>query len=185
MKVTVGIDYSYTSPCVCIHIGDDWSLENCTFYSLNDKKSLQKVENPMFRFSPHATYTNRIQRFSNIAHYYIGILNSFDVSDVAIEGYSMGSRTGAICDISECGGILRYVLHSNGIKFTEYAPSNIKKYATGKGNAKKEALHDSFLEETGIDFRPLFQPRAKNIGNPLSDIIDSYFIAKQHFSNNT
>lgn len=183
--VVAGIDYSYTSPCACIHTGDTWSLDNCEFFGLNDKKSLEKIFHPSFNFYPHSPYTNRIERFSNIAHFYIKVLQSFDITEVAIEGYSMGSRNGAVCDISENGGILRYNLYREGISFTEYSPSNIKKYATGKGNAKKELIHESFLEETGVDWRPLFQPRAKNIGNPLSDIIDSYYIAKKLFEEKT
>jgi hypothetical protein len=53
----------------------------------------------------------------------------------------------------------------------------IKKFATGKGNANKEALQEVFLKETGYNIKEKFNMTEKQ-WNPSSDIIDSYFICK-------
>ncbi len=183
--ITIGIDYSYTSPAMCVHDGDTWSIDNCTFYVINDKKLLEKVSHPQFKFSKFKPYIHRIERFTDIANHFCSIIDRFPVKDIAIEGYSMNSKSGAVCDISENGGILRHTLYRLGYGYTDYAPTSIKKFATGKGNSKKESIYESFVEETGIDsWTLLFQPKAIKIGNPLSDIVDAYYIAKKHFDEN-
>ena len=63
------------------------------------------------------------------------------------------------------------------------APTTIKKFATGKGNANKEKLYDAFVEETGIDIRKTLDISNKS-WNPVSDIVDAYYIAKYGFMNN-
>ena len=30
--VVAGVDYSLTSPAICIHSGEDWNYSNCKFY---------------------------------------------------------------------------------------------------------------------------------------------------------
>ena len=27
-----GVDYSLSSPAICVHEGEEWSYDNCTFY---------------------------------------------------------------------------------------------------------------------------------------------------------
>jgi Holliday junction resolvasome RuvABC endonuclease subunit len=56
-------------------------------------------------------------------------------------------------------------------------PTQIKKFATGKGNANKELMQDSFVKETGVDMKKLLTMTEKQ-WNPSSDIIDAYYIAK-------
>ena len=55
-------------------------------------------------------------------------------------------------------------------------PSVVKKGATGKGNADKDMMYEAFVKETKIDLKKLFD--TEKVGNPISDIVDSYFIQK-------
>lgn len=57
---------------------------------------------------------------------------------VVIEGYSFASRGRAIVALGELGGVLRLALADAGVPVVEVPPSSRCKYATGKGNAKKE-----------------------------------------------
>ena len=57
-------------------------------------------------------------------------------------------------------------------------PTTVKKYATGKGNSDKNAMHRSFRLETGVDLKEEITPRKAKVGNPVSDIVDSYYICK-------
>lgn len=55
---------------------------------------------------------------------------------VIAEGYSFGSP-GRLVYAGELGGIIRYELFERGIPFVDVPPATLKKYSTGKGNAKK------------------------------------------------
>lgn len=68
------------------------------------------------------------------------VLNAVIFADlVVIEGYSMASRHGAH-QLGELGGVIRVALHEAGIPFVEIAPTRLKKWATGKGNANKDEM---------------------------------------------
>jgi Holliday junction resolvasome RuvABC endonuclease subunit len=98
-------------------------------------------------------------------------------SDVIfIEGYSYGSKGQAIFQIAENGGILKYRLNEQKLDYGIIVPSVVKKLATGKGNADKEKMYQAFKEETKKDLMKIFDMQTLN--NPVTDIIDSYYIAK-------
>jgi Holliday junction resolvasome RuvABC endonuclease subunit len=69
---------------------------------------------------------------------------------VAIEGYSFGSKGRAVFNIGELGGVVRLMLFREGIPFVEVPPSNIKMYATGKGNANKDAVLVEGVKRLGL-----------------------------------
>jgi len=57
------------------------------------------------------------------------------------------------------------------------APTAIKKFATGKGNANKEKMQDAFINETGVNLKEQLNMTEKQ-WNPSSDIIDAYYVCK-------
>lgn len=59
---------------------------------------------------------------------------------VVIEGYSYGSQGRALVSLGELGGLVRYMLWSEGWRYIEVSPGTLKKYATGKGDAGKNAM---------------------------------------------
>ena len=60
------------------------------------------------------------------------------------------------------------------------APTVIKKFATGKGNAKKDMMLSNFITSTGCDVRQVLDYAGDN---PISDIVDSYFICEYGIHN--
>lgn len=58
---------------------------------------------------------------------------------VAIEEYAYAKANQAH-QIGELGGVLRVLFSEMGLNWIEVNPSLVKKYATGKGNATKEAI---------------------------------------------
>ena len=66
------------------------------------------------------------------------------------------------------------------LTFTNYPPTTIKKFATGKGNANKEQMYEAFVNDllTPTDLKEQLTPKANKVISPISDIVDSYFIAK-------
>lgn len=178
--ITAGIDYSMTSPAICVHDGKEWCYKNCKFYYLVKKEKLV-FKNEMFIGDLYPEYTIDTERFDNLAQWSKSIINDHNVEDCYIEGYAFGA-TGRVFNIAENGGILKHALWMNGTQFDVIAPTIIKKFATGKGNANKEKLYEAFLSETGIDIRKILDINNKS-WNPISDIVDAYYIAKYGFMN--
>ena len=94
------------------------------------------------------------------------------IVNVVIEGISYGSsiRTKSVFDLAGLNYMIRYKLITGDIQHLNLSiatPSNIKKYATGKGNANKESIMTIF--------KYIF-PEMQNIPK-LDDIADSYFMA--------
>ena len=60
-------------------------------------------------------------------------------------------------------------------------PSVVKKYASGKGNADKQLMYDSFKNILFIDLMKMFD--MEKLNNPVTDIVDSFYIAKVGYEN--
>ena len=72
---------------------------------------------------------------------------------VFLENYSFGSVMGGrTFSIGEWGGVLRVLLDEMGFKVTGIAPTMLKKFATGKGNSKKEQMLLQTFKRYGQEF---------------------------------
>ena len=181
----VGIDYSLNSPAICI-AGDDFDFNKCSFHFLTSKKKhIGQFGKNIFGYE-HKEYKNPIIRFSNISMWALDIIHKHktDTAKVFVEGYSFGSKGQAVFQIAENCGILKYRLQmSPSILYDTIVPSVVKKYASGKGNADKQLMYDSFLNHTGADLLKAFDMGKLN--NPVTDIVDSYYIAKVGYENSS
>ena len=177
--IICGIDYSMTSPAITIHKGNVWDISNCKFFYLAHKDKLVK-DTGQFLGIPYPKYTCDSHRYDNLSSWVVKMLTERDVDIAFIEGYAFGA-VGRVFQIAENTGVMKYSLWKNNITPHIFAPTEIKKFATGKGNANKEKLYDAFFEETKLDIREILGITNKNDWNPLSDIVDSYYIAKLGF----
>jgi len=177
--VVVGIDYSMTSPSVCVHTGETWSLDNCVFHFRTDSNRMAKS---FGNIHGHAIekWSSQEERFLNSAKWVERIVNAIEggVRHVTIEGYAMGAK-GMVFHIGENTGLLKNTIWRLGIPFDTPAPGAIKKFSTGKGNANKEKMEEAFLEQTGFDVKAAIGQ--KSGFTPSGDIIDSYYMAKWAF----
>ena len=173
MKTVIGIDYSLTCPCVCV--SNNKVFADNYFYFLHNSK---KYHGPAINImgDPHDDYTCEQERYENIASWVLSIIAPFDkeTTQILIEDYSFGSK-GRVFNLAENCGILKYLLWKSGYNFSTVAPTVIKKYATGKGNASKEKMYEAFRELTRLDIVDLYC--SKTLGSPITDIVDSYYIA--------
>ena len=167
-KTIIGIDYSLTSPAVCV--------DGKKFYYLTSKKKWQvKISEDIIGYA-HKEWTDPIQRFTYISDFVFDILFTTNNPTIFIEGYSFGSKAQGLFQIAENCGILKYRLLEKGYGYNTVVPSVVKKGATGKGNADKDKMYEAFVKETKVDLKKLFD--TDKVGNPISDIVDSYFIQK-------
>ena len=91
------------------------------------------------------------------------IISSWQIGYVAIEGYAF-SRANQAHQIGELGGVLRLFLHEHNIPFVEIAPSAVKKFATGKGNAQKHEVAAHVQKRWDVMFKTNDETDAYVIG---------------------
>lgn len=172
----VGIDYSLTCPCVCV--SNSKSFTDSYFYFLHDKLKYQgRTLNILGDL--HDEYLSDQQRYENIASWVLDILSPLNKEEtfVLIEDYAFAAK-GRVFNLAENCGLLKYLLYKNGYKFSTIAPSVIKKYATGKGNANKEAMWLAFYKLTEIDLIGFYGSVSRKLDSPVSDIVDAYYLTR-------
>lgn len=87
------------------------------------------------------TITTSLRGMPRLEHIRSRVLELARRADlVVVEGYSFGAKGRAVVSLGELGGVVRLALHSAGVRYVEVPPATLKKYATGKGNAPKEAM---------------------------------------------
>jgi len=188
----IGIDYSLSSPGVCVNTSDgEFKYEDCTFYFLTNTKKYDAtfcrpfVTNVRYIGTQHKPYSSEPERYSQIADWVIDIIKSQSQLMIGklwekkpiiqIEDYSYGS-TGRVFHIAENLGLLKYKLKMEcGWDYTLLPPSVVKKFATDKGNANKELMLDAFEKDTGTNLAQVFDTTSIS---PVSDVADAYFICK-------
>lgn len=175
-----GIDYSLNGPAICVFNGnDDFVFEKCNFYFLTNTK---KYGTTLFR-NVHGQlfddYEEECERYDTISDWVMRIIVGCD--QIGLEDYAYGAQ-GRVFHIAENTGILKYKCYQSSIPIEVFSPSYVKKLATGKGNSDKPAMYDAFLKETGIPLQGIICPNKKDIGNPVSDIVDSYYVCKSLFT---
>lgn len=173
--VVVGIDYSMSSPSICVHTGKTWSLDNCKFYFLTHKKKCV-IQSKQFFGDYQSDFDTQETRFAKLAEWAINKIPN--KSKVFIEGYAYASK-GVVFHIGENTGVLKHKLWNSNINFSEFSPPSIKKFATGKGNANKMLMYESFVTETQFDISSIINCNKGD--SPMSDIIDSYYVSKLGF----
>lgn len=175
-----GIDYSMTSPSICIHRGDVWDHNQCEFHYLTPRKK-EVVRNQKGLFgADYPDYYSDNHRYDNLSKWALEIVRQAQPDAIFLEGYAFGA-VGRVFQIAENTGILKFKLWQEGFDVSTFTPNEIKKDATGKGNANKELMCDAFLQETGLDIRAQLGLR-ETAWNPISDIVDAYYIAKLGFN---
>ena len=156
-----GIDYSLCGPAICVYRGeitDTFSFNKCKFYYLTDTKK----------------YAKTISAWAADVCY--------GCEQVGLEGYAYGAK-GRVFHIAENTGILKYKFFQNNIPVEVITPSEVKKRACGKGNANKADMHSAFQRETSHNLAKIITPDKTGVTNPVSDIVDAYFVCKCLYDN--
>lgn len=175
-KVIAGIDYSMTCPCICVHTGDKFSFHNCQFFFLTDKKRFNGTHRKVFHGDYFHDWSCEMDRYDSIADWAMSKL--VGAEHVGLEGYAFNAK-GKVFNIAENTGILKYKLWQQRIPLTVISPTEIKRLATGKGNADKELMTRQFRIDTGLNLKQELTPKSSKVINPVSDIVDSYYVCKE------
>tara|TARA_B100000900_G_C20561146_1_gene708959 strand:- start:402 stop:980 length:579 start_codon:yes stop_codon:yes gene_type:complete len=176
-----GIDYSLCGPAICISdMNEPFDFYSCEFFFLTNIKKYAKKIKQNITGETFLDYNQEIQRYETIADWAVDKV--VGCSRIGLEGYAYNA-TGKIFHIAENTGVLKYKLYQKSLPVDVFTPSVIKKFATGKGNASKEKMYESFLQETGVPLNSFLgmsrqKTEPQKIKSPVSDIVDSYYICK-------
>lgn len=88
---------------------------------------------------------------------------------IAIEGFSYGSRGRGVSFQFGYGYAVRIALYMEGIPFLIVTPSQVKKYATGKGNSSKDNMILPIFKKWGFE-------------HDSDNVRDAYVLAKIAFN---
>ena len=192
MNVFVGIDPSINSTGLTIQKYKDEKLVKELFFIIKPEQRLTKKESKIsIKNFTFITYNkidiSEYKENNHISEYYktinmISIAETIyniikkhttknDNINISMEGISYGSanKTKSIFDLAGLNYLIRlFIIKDGHMKLIICPPQEIKKFASGKGNANKNILITSFI----ILF-PEFEQLAK-----LDDLVDSYYMAK-------
>lgn len=191
MKISA-IDNSLKSPGITIfELDGNHEIINIDYFSVmcdkpkkKDPPKAHRDSDNIITLKGYKDFYDRIYRKNNFITHYL-----LDCSYTAIEGYSYGSCGGSLYQIGENTGLLKSMLYQSNIAIRIYEPSSIKMFFTGKGNATKYDMFDTYMSLNnplglsnklvgmGIEANEHFKKigKKKNF-NPTEDIIDSYAI---------
>ena len=206
--IKIGIDFSLTSPAICVYKNNKYSF--ISFFN-DGGKDWKKSKSKTYRYHNELSniidiipYTRKIDdsNYSNeqktkmfdafmIVNIIIDKIKTIIDDDVIIglEGFSYGSISSSTLDLAMYNSFLRMKLIENfgSDVLNIISPTEGKKMLFGKGNAKKEDMIQSFIDnrleddilkendfwkyckENGVDFK---QPK------PIDDLVDAYGILK-------
>lgn len=206
--IKIGIDFSLTSPAICVYKNELYSF--ISFFNdggkdwKKSKSKTYKYHNELYGIIDVIPYTRKIDdsnyrseqktKMSDalmIVNLIIDKLKSIidDEVIIGLEGFSYGSISSSTLDLAMYNSFLRMKLIENfgSDVLNIISPTEGKKMLFGKGNAKKEDMIQSFIDnrleddilikndlwkyckENGVDFK---QPK------PIDDLVDAYGILK-------
>jgi crossover junction endodeoxyribonuclease RuvC len=83
------------------------------------------------------TKARGMPRLAEIRDFIVGLVDHIDV--VVFEGYAF-ARPNQAHQLGELGGVVRLALHDRRVPFIDVPPASLKRFATGRGNADKDAM---------------------------------------------
>lgn len=133
MRNFVGVDISLTGTGVC---------------RLTDQGDEHKVT--CIKTPAHKSFTEWFGRIKTITDEVLEYVDSGSI--VFVEGYAFGA-TGQVFNIAELSGYIKYQLYTGDCTAViQVPPTSLKKYITGKGNAKKDLMLKEVYKKYNVDF---------------------------------
>ena len=183
MMKLAGIDYSLTSPAICVwkqNVDRLFDFDSCDLYYLETAQRLKRANIGILNLhpEPYPDWETEEQRHDLLSDWAMSCIQG---CEVFIEGYAFAtSGKSHVRSVAENSGLLKHKMYKSNQKFTSVPPTVIKKYATGKGNANKEVMYEAFNAEllTPPDLKTTLKPKSTKLTSPVTDIVDAYFIAK-------
>lgn len=125
-----------------------------------------------------STEYDKYYRAKEITKHVAKVAKEHKVDYIIVEALAYGARGDATRDL---GGLLyTLIIKLNVVQkypMEEIAPTSLKKYATGHGYAKKEAMIDALPDEVKQTFLDLGVKKTTG----LSDLADAFFLSQMYW----
>ena len=206
--IKIGIDFSLTSPAICVYKngeysfisffndgGKDWKKSKSKSYKYHKELSdiidvipyTRKIDDSNYRIEQKTKMADALM----IVNIIIEKLKTIIDDDVIIglEGFSYGSISSSTLDLAMYNSFLRMKLIENfgSDVLNIISPTEGKKMLFGKGNANKENMIQAFIDNRLEDSELMmnnFWKYCKDNGvdfkqpKPIDDLVDAYGILK-------
>lgn len=211
-----GIDFSLTSPSICIELENKYRFISFFDRGNDNWKKLKKYQNhreidgkiDLYSFSKYVDKSDyrkeqitKMKCANDLSHYIVEtiireitrskepVLSVSNPIIIGLEGFSYNSVSSSYIDLIMYQSFLRSILINEFpfIKFHIIPPTEAKKVLSGKGNANKEEMIRSFIDNKLNDdklinckFWKYLKEKEldwKNI-KPLDDLVDAYAVLK-------
>lgn len=112
----------------------------------------------------HFKEAKGFHRLQLIAKSFDSLIQEHHPDLVVVEGYAYGNRN-SIVSLVEIGTLIRMALYEAQIPWYDAPPSLLKRFVTGKGNAKKPDVAKAVKERWGFE-------------STSDDVVDAYGLAR-------
>lgn len=180
MERILGIDPSINSTGLTLW---DKSTNECIYYIIVSKMTnkMKEFKHSRFKYLPYDKITPEASDDYSMKEWYKTkniceicdkireIIENEQVTSCVMEGISYGSvGSAALADLAGLNFSIRQTILNQGVTCTIVSPNQVKLFATGKGNAPKEAVVDTWEH---------CDPEFSKVNIKIDDVADSYFIA--------
>lgn len=180
--IVAGVDYSMSSPSICVYDTEsgDLSHQNCFYFYKQVVPSIKEMNRicqlDLVNIFPgyQSKFEDEFTKVFCLADWGYSIIREMKVELVALEGYAFGA-SGRVFNIAEATGLFKMFLRLNKIPLLTFAPSQIKKVFSGKGNSNKNAMIKFYNDKYSVNMWDIFGVEEKD-ETPIADLIDSHAI---------
>lgn len=125
--------------------GIDLSFSNTGYYILQDKPEFGIIS------SKPAEFNNDMSRINYITDCLMEKIESVKPDLILMEDYFVGPNAFSVTKLVGLGSIMRFKILKSGRGFLLIAPTQLKKFQTGSGKAKKDNMLLSIFKKHGFE----------------------------------
>ena len=129
-------------------VGIDLSLTGTGLIILDDQAQI--LEQKLVRTTPATSIEHRLLYILGEIDFVKNIMNG---PGIYIEDLSFGSRGQAMFQLAGLHYLVRTFFYKSMVWFNVISPASLKKFVTGKGNAKKDLMLLKTYKKWGIEFQ--------------------------------
>ena len=130
-----------------IFLGLDLSFTATGFFLLKDDGTHEAFQ---INTKP-ADFKTDIERADHIANTIVQHIKGMNITFIAMQDYFSGKQASSVIKLAILGTMVRCRLLDAGYSFMAFAPTQVKKFETGAGNAQKDNMIKSVFKRHDFD----------------------------------